>query len=173
MDWMDTSPITIHPRTRLGSCLIIQMRWSLSLLNSRYHHHANLSPSNFDKVMKWARSATTSGYKFDAPSYSTLKIQMNYTFPNTINVGPLKSKVIFLPHEVGSDLPVTMWYFEHSFGVVCKVPLRSSSHEGLCLFSPEEIYWLWITCVQQDYISWLVLWSIQQFTSGYKWNAPA
>ena len=26
--------------------------------------------------------------------------------------GALKSKVIFLPHEVGSDLPVTMWYFE-------------------------------------------------------------
>ena len=31
---------TIHPRTRLGSYLIIQMT-SLSLLNSRYHHHAN------------------------------------------------------------------------------------------------------------------------------------
>ena len=85
--------------------------------------------------------------------------------------GALKSKV-FLPDEVGSDLPVTMWYFEQSFGVVCKVPLRSSRHEGLCLFSPEEIYWLWITCVWQDYISWLVLWSIQQFTSNWKWNAP-
>ena len=52
-----------------------------------------------------------------------------------MNGGGLKSKVIFLPDEVGSDLPVTMWYFEQSFGVVCKVPLRSSSHEGLCLFS--------------------------------------
>jgi hypothetical protein len=52
----------------------------------------------------------------------------------------LKSKVVFLPDEVGSGLPVTMWYFEDSFGVVCKVPLRSSSQEGLCLFSPEEIY---------------------------------
>ena len=41
------------------------------------------------------------------------------------------------------------------------------------LFSPEEIYWLWITCVQQDYISCLVLWSIQQFTSNWKWNALA
>ena len=79
--------------------------------------------------------------------------------------GALKSKVIFLPEEVGSDLPVTMWYFENSFGVVCKVPLRSSSHEGLCLFSPEEIYWLWITCVQWDYFSWLVLWSIQQINT--------
>ena len=56
-----------------------------------------------------------------------------------MNGGALKSKV-FLPDEVGSDLPVTMWYFEDSFGVVCKVPLRSSSDEGLCLFSPEEIY---------------------------------
>jgi hypothetical protein len=33
------SSITTHPRTRLGSYLIIQMT-SLSLLNSRYHHHA-------------------------------------------------------------------------------------------------------------------------------------
>ena len=53
--------------------------------------------------------------------------------------GALKSKV-FLPEEVGSDLPVTMWYFENSFGVVCKVPPRSSSHEGLCLLSSEEKY---------------------------------
>ena len=71
-----------------------------------------LSPSIFDKVMKWARSATANGYKFDSPTYSTLKKQMNYTFPNTINGGGLKSKVVFLPEEVGSDLPVTMWYFE-------------------------------------------------------------
>ena len=98
---------------------------------------------------------------------------MNYTFPNTINGCGLKSKVVFLPEEVGSDLPVTMWYFEHSFGVVYKVPPRSSSHEGLCLFSPEEIYWLWIMCVQPDDVSWLVLWSIQQFTCHWKWNAPA
>ena len=51
-----------------------------------------------------------------------------------MNGGALKSKVVFLPDEVGSDLPVTMWYFEYSFGVVCKVSPRSSSHEGLCLF---------------------------------------
>ena len=51
--------------------------------------------------------------------------------------GALKSKV-FIPDEVGSDLPVTMWYFDQSFGVVCKVPPRSSSHEGLCLLSPKE-----------------------------------
>ena len=33
--------------------------------------------------------------------------------------GALKSK-IFLPEEVGSDLPVTMWYFEDSIGVFAK-----------------------------------------------------
>ena len=43
-----------------------------------------LSPSIFDKVMKWARSATAEGYKYNSASYSTLKKQMNYTFPNTI-----------------------------------------------------------------------------------------
>ena len=47
-----------------------------------------------------------------------------------MNGGALKSKV-FLPDEVGSDLLVTIQYFEDFFGVVCKVPLRSSSHEGL------------------------------------------
>jgi hypothetical protein len=52
------------------------------------------------------------GYKFHAPSYSTLKKQMNYTFPNSINGAALKSKVVILPDEVGSDLPVTMQYFE-------------------------------------------------------------
>jgi hypothetical protein len=48
-----------------------------------------------------------------------------------MNGAGLKSKVVFILDEVGSDLPVTMWYFEHSFGFVCKVPPRSSSHEGL------------------------------------------
>ena len=40
MGWMDMSSTTIHPRTRLGLYLIIPMT-SLSLLNSRYHHHTN------------------------------------------------------------------------------------------------------------------------------------
>ena len=88
-----------------------------------------LSPSIFDKVMTWAYSATTEDYKFDAQSNSTLKKQKHYTFPNSINGGALRSKDVLLPEEVGSDLPVTMWYFENSFGVVCKVPPRSSSHE--------------------------------------------
>ena len=58
-----------------------------------------------------------------------------------MNGGALKSKVVFLQDEVGSDLPVTMWYFEQSFGVVCKVSSRSSCHEGLCLFCfPQRKY---------------------------------
>ena len=55
-----------------------------------------LSPSIFDKVMKWAHSATAEGYKFDSPRYSTLKKQMNYTFPDTIYSAGLKSKYLRL-----------------------------------------------------------------------------
>jgi hypothetical protein len=61
-----------------------------------------LSPSIFDKVMKWVCSATAEGYKFNSPSYSTLKKQMNYTFiPQYyyMNGGALKSKIVFLPEE--------------------------------------------------------------------------
>ena len=36
-----------------------------------------LSPSIFDKAMKWVCSATAEGYKFNSPTYSTLKKQMN------------------------------------------------------------------------------------------------
>ena len=79
-----------------------------------------LSPSIFDKVMKWACSAPANGYKFDSPSYSTLKKQMDYTFPNTFIGAGLKSKVVFLPDEVGSDLPVTMWYFELTLELFAK-----------------------------------------------------
>ena len=89
--------------------------------------------------MKWARSGTAKGYKFNSPSYSTLKKRMNYTFPNTINGGDLKSKV-FLPEEVGSDLPVTIWYFENSFGVVCKSLHDPQVMKDFVLLSPEEIY---------------------------------
>ena len=135
----NTDDIPVPPQFQIpSSCQLNMSPHELELM--LFINKNVLSPSIFDKVMKWARSATAEGYKFDAPSYSTLKIQMNYTFPNTINGGGLQSKVVFLPEEVGSDLPVTMWYFENSFGVVCKVPPRSSSHEGLCLLSPEEIY---------------------------------
>ena len=125
----NTDDIPVPPQFKIpSSCQLNMSPHELELM--LFINENFLLPSIFDKVMKWARSATAKGYKFDSPSYSTLKKQMKYTFPNTINGGDLKSK-IFLPDEVGSDLPVTMWYFEHSFGVVCKVPPRSSSHEGL------------------------------------------
>ena len=172
----NTDDIPVPPQFQIPSSC--QLSMSLHELELMLIIKENfLSPSIFDKVMKWAHSVTANGYKFDSPTYSTLKKQMNYTFPNTIKwmvvLSNIKSKVVFLPDEVRSDLPVTMWYFENSFGVVCKVPPRSSSHEWLCLFSPEEIYWLWIMCVWQEYISWLVLWSIQQVTCHWKWNASA
>ena len=40
LSWMDVSSTTSHPRMRLGLYLIRQLT-SLSLLNSRYYHHAN------------------------------------------------------------------------------------------------------------------------------------
>ena len=52
-----------------------------------------LSPSIFDKVMKWAQSPTAEGYKFDSPSYSTLKKQTNELHISqyySINGGALK-----------------------------------------------------------------------------------
>ena len=71
-----------------------------------------------------------------------------------MNGGALKSKVVFLPEEVGSELSVTMWYFEQSFGVVCKVPLRFSSHEGLCLFCcPQRKYTDCGSCVYDEITS--------------------
>ena len=39
LNGIDVSSTTLHPRARLGLYLIRQMT-SLSLLNSRYHHHA-------------------------------------------------------------------------------------------------------------------------------------
>jgi hypothetical protein len=136
----NTDDIPVPPQFQIpSSCQLSMSPHELELMLFIIENF--LSPSIVDNVMKWAHSATANGYKVDAPSYSTLKKQMDYTFPNTINTGALKSKVIFSPDEVGSDLPVTMWYFEQSFGVVCNVPLRSSSHEGLCLFPQrEEIY---------------------------------
>jgi hypothetical protein len=138
----NTDDIPVPPQFQIpSSCQLNMSPHELELM--LFINENFLSPSTFDKVMKWAQSATAKGCKFNSPSYSTLKKQMNYTTHSPILLiygGGLKSKVVFLPEEVGSDLPVTMWYFEYSFGVVCKVPPRSSSHEGLCLFSPEEIY---------------------------------
>ena len=80
-----------------------------------------LSPSIFDKVMKWARSATADGYKFDSPSYSTLKKQNEWTTHSPILlmvvVSYLRSS---LPHEVRSDLLVTMWYLSSPLELFAK-----------------------------------------------------
>ena len=62
-----------------------------------------LSPSIFDKVMKWARSATANGYKFDAPSYSTLKIQMDYTFSNTMKLMVVLSNIRLYFYQMRLD----------------------------------------------------------------------
>ena len=89
----------------------------------------------------------------------------------SMNGGGLKSKVKFLPEDwirPPSDnvvLWAVLWSCLQSPSKILK-----SWRTLFVLFSPEEIYWLWITCVQQDYISWLVLWSIHQFTSDWKWN---
>ena len=53
--------------------------------------------------------------------------------------GALKSKVVFLPEEVGSDLPVTMWYFE-PLELFAKSLRDPQVMKDFVLFSPEEIY---------------------------------
>ena len=90
----NTDDIPVPPHFQIpSSCQLNMSPHELELM--LFKNENFLSPSIFDKVMKWARSATAYGYKFDSPSYSTLKKQMNYTFPNTINGGGIKSKVIF------------------------------------------------------------------------------
>ena len=79
----NTDDIPVPPQFKIpSSCQMNMSPHELELMLFINEHF--LSPSIFDKVMKWARSATAKGFKFDSPSYSTLKKQMNYTFPNTI-----------------------------------------------------------------------------------------
>ena len=80
-----TDDIPVPPQFQIpSSCQLNMSTHELELMLFIYKNF--LSPSIFDKVMKWACSATAKGYKFDSPSYSTLRKQMNYTFPNTINI---------------------------------------------------------------------------------------
>jgi hypothetical protein len=53
-----------------------------------------LSASIFNKVMKWACSATADGHKFDSPSYSTFEKTNGLHIPQYyyMNGGALKSK---------------------------------------------------------------------------------
>ena len=79
----NTDDIPVPPQFQIpSSCQLNMSPHELELM--LFINENFLSPSIFDKVMKWARSATAKGYKFNSPTYSTLKKQMNYTFPNTI-----------------------------------------------------------------------------------------
>ena len=78
----NTDDIPVPPQFQIpSSCKLNTSTHELELM--LFINENILSPSIFDKVMKWARSATAEGYKFNSPSYSTLKKRMNYTFPNT------------------------------------------------------------------------------------------
>ena len=68
----NTDDIPVPPQFKIpSSCQLNMSPHELELI--LFINKNFLSPSIFDKVMKWARSATAKGYKFDAPSYSTLK----------------------------------------------------------------------------------------------------
>ena len=79
----NTDDIPVPPQFKIpSSCQLNMSPHELELM--LFINENFLSPSIFDKVMKWVCSATAEGYKFNSPSYSTLKKQMKYTFPNTI-----------------------------------------------------------------------------------------
>ena len=68
----NTDDIPVPPQFKIpSSCQLNMSPHELELM--LFIHQNFLSPSIFDKVMKWAHSATANGYKFDSPSYSTLK----------------------------------------------------------------------------------------------------
>ena len=70
----NTDDIPVPPQFKIpSSCQLNMSPHELELM--LFINENFLSPSIFDKVMKWARSATAEGYKFNSPSYSTLKIQ--------------------------------------------------------------------------------------------------
>ena len=70
----NTDDIPVPPQFQIpSSCKLNMSTHELELV--LFINENFLSPSIFDKVMKWACSATAKGYKFDSPSYSTLKKQ--------------------------------------------------------------------------------------------------
>ena len=70
----NTDDIPVPPQFQIpSSCQLNTSTHELELM--LFINENFLSPSIFDKVMKWARSATAEGYKFNSPSYSTLKKQ--------------------------------------------------------------------------------------------------
>ena len=79
-----TDDIPVPPQLQISSsCQLNMSPHELELM--LFKNENFLLPSIFDKVMKQACVVTANRYKFDSPSYSTLKKRMNYTFPNTIN----------------------------------------------------------------------------------------
>ena len=70
----NTDDISVPPQFQIpSSCHLNMSPHELELV--LFINENFLSPSIFNKVMKWARSATAEGYKFNSPSYSTLKKQ--------------------------------------------------------------------------------------------------
>ena len=70
----NTDDISVPPQFQIpSSCHLNMNPHELELV--LFINENFLSPSIFNKVMKWARSATAEGYKFNSPSYSTLKKQ--------------------------------------------------------------------------------------------------
>jgi hypothetical protein len=68
----NTDDIPVPPQFQIpSSCKLNMSPHELELM--LFINKNFLSPSIFEKVMKWARSATAKDYKFDSPSYSTLK----------------------------------------------------------------------------------------------------
>ena len=110
-----------------------------------------LSPSIYDKVMKWAHSATAKGYKFNSPSYSTLRKQNKWTTHSPIllmvmvlsNLGLFTRRGWIRPPSDNVVLWAFLWSCLQSPSKILK-----SWMTLFVLFSPEEIYWLWIMCVQ-------------------------
>ena len=75
----NTDDIPVPPQFKIPSSS--QLNMSPHELELMLFMNENfLSPSIFDKVMTWACSATADGYKFNSPTSSTLKYQMDYTF---------------------------------------------------------------------------------------------
>ena len=74
----NTDDISVPPQFQIpSSCHLNMNPHELELV--LFINENILSPSIFNKVMKWARSATANGYKFNSPSYSTLKKQNKWT----------------------------------------------------------------------------------------------
>ena len=70
----NTDDIPVPPQFKIpSSCKLNMSTHELELM--LFINENFLSPSIFDKVMKWARSASAEGYKFNSPTYSTLKKQ--------------------------------------------------------------------------------------------------